>query len=342
MWKREEIRSDAKFCVATLHNITTMDIFQEIIDARLRTEAYLLKTPLLYSGYLSRAVGGRVYLKMESEQYTGSFKARGAMNKLLWLNQKGRHEPIVTASTGNHGLGVARALQLLQREGRIVIPDNTVSTKVEALQGYGADLERHGSDCFVSELYAKRLAEEKGWVYISPYNDPQVIGGQGTAGIEIAEQAPEPIHNVFVTVGGGGLISGIGSYLKKIHPTIRIIGCQPANSPEMALSVQSGDYTTVEPQDTLSDASAGAFEEDSITYPICREVIDEFLLATEAEIADGIRLLLAKERKLVEGSAAVAVAALLKQPERWRNQASVIVICGGNISVDKLKGVVCG
>ena len=319
-----------------------MDIFQEVISARQRIEAHTLKTPLLYSHYLSHRVGGQVYLKMESEQHTGSFKARGALNKLVWLARQDDHAPIITASTGNHGLGVARALQITRRKGRIVLPENTVATKREALEAYGADIEQHGDDCFVSESYARRRASEEGWTYISPYNDPQVIGGQGTVAIEIAEQLPERVDNVFVTVGGGGLIAGIGSYLKKVHPEVRLLGCQPENSPEMALSVRTGQYTTVEPQETLSDASAGAFEETSITFPLCRQVVDEFFLVPEPAIADHIRLLLARERKLVEGAAAVAVAALLQDPARWRDQTSVVVICGGNISVDKLRGVVCG
>lgn len=318
-----------------------MDIFQEVLNARQRTEAFLLQTPLLFSNYLSQLSGGRVYLKMESEQYTGSFKARGAMNKLLFLNEQDDHRPIITASTGNHGLGVARALGVLQREGRIVIPENTVQTKVEALRGYGADLEFHGSDCFRSEIYARGQSETEGWVYISPYNDPQVIGGQGTIAFEMVEQLQEPIDNVFVTVGGGGLISGIGSYLKQLHPGIRILGCQPANSPEMALSIRHGRYTTVETKDTLSDASAGAFEEDAITYDLCRKVVDEFFLIEEEDIAETLRLVLAKERKLIEGAAAVAVAAFLNNEERWKNQTSVIIICGGNISVDKVRKVLC-
>lgn len=318
-----------------------MDLFQEVIDAKQRIEAYVLKTPLLYSNYLSDLIGGSVYLKMESEQYTGSFKARGALNKVAWLIRQGDPNPVITASTGNHGLGVARALKLLQREGRIVIPENTVSGKVEALDRYGADIERLGSDCFQSEVYARRRAEEKDWTYISPYNDPQVIGGQGTIGVEIAEQLPETVDNVFVTVGGGGLISGIGSYLKRVHSSVRILGCQPENSPEMALSIRRNEYTTVEPKETLSDASAGAFEEDSITFDVCKRVVDEFFLISEEKIAETIRNMLAKERKLIEGAAAVAVAALLREPERWKNQTSVVIICGGNISVDKLQSVLC-
>ncbi len=318
-----------------------MDIFQEVLSARQRSLPFLLQTPLLFSNHLSTLCGGRVYLKMESEQYTGSFKARGAINKLLYLQEQEDHRPIISASTGNHGLGVARALEVLNMEGRIVIPENTVKTKVEALRAFGADIEFQGTDCFQSEVYARARAEKEGWVYVSPYNDPQVIGGQGTIAVELTEQLSEPIDNVFVTVGGGGLISGIATYLKKLRPTTRIFGCQPANSPEMALSVRREQYTTVESKETLSDASAGAFEEDAITYDLCKKLVDEFFLIEEDTIAETIRLVLAKERKLVEGAAAVAVAALLQEPERWAGQTSVIIICGGNISMDKVRQVLC-
>jgi len=321
--------------------MTGMDILREVHDARRRIEKDTLRTPLLFSHHLSERVGGRVYLKMESEQHTGSFKARGALNKIAWLTEQGHHRLVITASSGNHGLGMARALRLVGREGRIVIPETTVTAKAEALQGYGANVERHGSDAFLAEIYARRRAEEEGWEYVSPYNDPQVIGGQGTIAMEIVEQLEEPVDNVFVTVGGGGLVSGIGIYLKAVRPAVRIVGCQPERSPEMALSVRSGRYTTVEPRETLSDGSAGAFEEGSITFDLCRRVVDEFLLTTEEEIADALRLVLARERKLVEGSAAVAVAALLQQPGRWRDQTSVVVLCGGNVSTDKLRDVLC-
>jgi threonine dehydratase len=314
-----------------------MDTLQEIRDARRRIEPHTLRTPLLLSHHLSHLVGGRVYLKLESEQHTGSFKARGALNKLAWLGEQGRQRFVITASTGNHGLGVARALRVMGRKGRIVIPETTVPAKAEALSGWGADVERHGQDGFAAEAYARRCAEQQGWDYVSPYNDPQVIGGQGTIAIEILEQLQEPIDNLFVTVGGGGLVSGIGTWLKAVQPGVRVFGCQPERSPEMALSVRSGHYTTVEPRETLSDGSAGAFEQGSITFDLCRRVVDEFLLATEEEIKDALLEVLSRERKLVEGSAAVAVAALLQQPERWHDQTSIVVVCGGNVSVETLR-----
>jgi threonine dehydratase len=316
-----------------------VNLLEEIREARRRIASQTLLTPLLPSHALGERVGGRVYLKMESEQHTGSFKARGALNKVAWLDEEGRPGPVLTASTGNHGLGVARALRIRTRPGRVIVPENAVAAKVEALRDWGVEVERHGRDCIEAETFARARAAAEGWHYVSPYNDAQVIAGQGTVGLEIAEQLDGPVDNVFVTVGGGGLVSGVGTWLKQRWPEVRILGCQPARSPEMALSVRSGRYTTVEPRETLSEASAGAFEEGSITFDLCREVVDEFLLAEEDEIADALQLVLFRERKLIEGAAAVAVAALLRAPERWRGQTSVVVICGGNVSPDRLRAL---
>jgi threonine dehydratase len=316
-------------------------LYRTILDARRRIAAGTLTTPLLHSHHLSERVGGRVLLKMESEQHTGSFKARGALNKLACLEERGRRGPVVTASSGNHGLGVARALRLLAREGVVVVPENVDPAKAEALRYYGTRVEVRGRDCVAAEAWARKRADEEGWEYVSPYNDLDVIAGQGTVALEIVEQLGAAPDNVFVTVGGGGLVSGVGACLKAVRPDIHVVGCQPEASPEMALSVRSGSYTTVPERETLSDASAGAFEEGSVTFDLCRTLVDEFLLVNEEEIADALRLVLARERKLVEGSAAVAVAALLREPRRWRGQTSVVVVCGGNVSVDRLRGLLC-
>ena len=314
-----------------------MHIYQEILDARRRIEGKVLRTPLLHSAALSALTGGQVFLKMESEQRTGSFKLRGATNKIYWLEERNDRSAVFTASTGNHGLGVASALSATGRQGCIVVPRQAASTKVRALKALGVKVEQHGDDCFVSETYARQRAEAEGAVYISPYNDPQIIGGQGTVACELLEQLPEKPDNIFVTVGGGGLIAGIGTYLRNEQPDCRIYGCQPALSAEMALSVQRNTYTTVEARETLSDASAGPFEADSITFPLCRDIVDEFFLAEEDRIGRGICWMLDHERKLVEGAAAVALAPLLRDPKRWRGQCSVVVICGGNISREKLR-----
>lgn len=311
-------------------------MIEKIRQAAHNIQPYVLRTPLLYSTWLSEMTGGKVYLKMESEQITGSFKARGATNKVLEVKSLTPEKKVITASTGNHGLGVAHACRQIGIKGKVVLPTNVVSTKQEALERSGIEVKLMGGDCFESEMYALKQAQRHPLVYISPYNDEAVIAGQGTVGLEIMEQLSEPPDNVFVTIGGGGLISGVAYACKGINPKVQIIGCQPALSPEMTLSVQSGQYTTVPAVPTLSDASAGAFEEESITYPMCKTLVDDFILASEVEIANGIIAVFEKERKVIEGAAAVAVSAMLKDPKKWKNQTSVIVVCGGNISRDKL------
>jgi threonine dehydratase len=311
-------------------------MIENIRQAADRIRPYVFRTPLLYSSWLSEITGGKIYLKMESEQITGSFKARGAANKVLEVKSLSPDSQVITASTGNHGLGVAHACRQIGIVGKVVLPINVVSTKKEALERSGIRIELKGGDCFESEVYALGQAKSQSLVYISPYNDETVIAGQGTVGLEIMEQLNESPDNVFVTIGGGGLISGVAHACKGINPNLKIIGCQPEVSPEMTLSVQSGEYTTVPYIPTLSDASAGAFERESITYPMCKTLVDDFILTNEVEIASAIKFVFDKERKVIEGAAAVAVGAMLKNPQKWKNQTSVIIICGGNISRDKL------
>lgn len=314
--------------------ITTRDID----EAARRISPHILQTPLIRSNWLSEACGGEVYLKLESEQYTGSFKARGSLNKLLWLQENKIDTMPVTASTGNHGLGFARGLALLDMKGRIYLPRNAAESKVEAIRGYSAELEFHGDDPYTTERFARQKAEDEGWEYVSPYNDPQIIAGQGTVGRELTTQI-ETADNILVTVGGGGLVSGIGIYLREAWPEIKIMGCQPSNSPEMSVAVEAGEYREVASKATLSDGSAGGFEPDAITFDLCKKLIDDFILVDEEEIAHSIRMMLQKHSKLVEGAAAVAIASLLQQPRRYSGQTTLIVVCGANISVDKLRDI---
>lgn len=317
-----------------------MNQFDEIIQANRRIKDDIFQTPLLYSHWLSDHCSGDVYLKMESEQVTGSFKARGSLNKLKWIQEQQIDALPVTASTGNHGLGFARACDLLDIRGKVYLPKNAVSSKVESIRAYDVEIEFHGEDPFTTETYAQQAADENNWIYVSPYNDPQIVGGQGTIGIEILDKISRP-DNILATVGGGGLISGIGSYVKEKTPSTQIIGCQPEHSPEMSVSVEAGEYKEVESKPTLSDGSAGGFEPDSITFEMCQRLVDEFILISEDEISQTIRSVIKNHNKLVEGSAAVAVASLLKHPERFADQTSIIVVCGANISAENLQSIIC-
>ncbi|MDZ7714643.1 MAG: threonine/serine dehydratase [Balneolaceae bacterium] len=330
-------RSDASTVARNTILVKTGMIDPENIEqAHERIRDHTLQTPLIRSNWLSNACSGEVYLKLENEQHTGSFKARGSLNKLMWLQEQGETSLPVTASTGNHGLGFARALDLLGMEGKIFLPENAEPSKVNAIKDYDTELVFHGNDPYKTELHARKTAQENGWIYVSPYNDKQIIEGQGTIGVEIIEKLSNP-DNVLATVGGGGLISGIGSYIKSASPSTKIIGCQPENSPEMALSVRADEYKEVESKPTLSDGSAGGFEKDSITFDLCKKLVDNFILISESEIKQAIIQMLEKHHKLIEGSAGVAVASLLKYPERFQNKTTVIIICGANISIKKLK-----
>lgn len=205
-----------------------MNIPEEVKQAYQRIGDHILHTPLIRSDWLSRTCRGTVYLKLESEQYTGSFKARGSLNKLMWLKEQQEKRLPVTASTGNHGLGFARALQLLDMKGKVFLPENAASSKLESIKALGADIEFHGTDPYTTELFARNMAKKNGWIYVSPYNDAQVLAGQGTIGIEILHALEKP-DNILATVGGGGLISGIASYIKDQQVAANIIGCQPEN-----------------------------------------------------------------------------------------------------------------
>lgn len=315
---------------------TIQDIHREVLAAEERIRPHILTTPLMLSRPLSKSIKGRVYLKLENEQHTGSFKARGSLNKILSLTPEERNKGVITASTGNHALGFSRAIEIAGIEGTVYLPPTASKAKVKALEDYPVNLKFFGSNSLETELHAKSEANKEDKIWVSPYNDPKIIGGQGTIGIELEKQI-ENIDHCLITVGGGGLISGVGSYLKASKPNCRIVACQPTNSHEMKLSLEAGKIVDMcETLETLSDGSAGGIERGTITYPICRSIIDECLLADEPDIASGISFALRNHKKVIEGSAAVTIATLLKHKEKFANSTVVLVICGGNIDINKI------
>ncbi len=316
-----------------------MNILQEILDAERRIRPYVLKTPLFKSVYLSELIKGEVYFKLESEQITGSFKARGGLNKVLSLSQEEKEKGCLTASTGNHAQGMANALSISGTKGVIFLPENASPSKVEALKHYNATLKFHGQDCLTTELHAKRYAAENNLTWVSPYNDPQIIGGQGTIALEILEEIKD-IDYLFGCIGGGGMMSGIAAYFKEYSKKTQLIGCLPEKSAEMYLSVQKGEVVVIdEPEETLSDGSAGGLEPGSITFDICRELVDDYQTVSEAEIAENIVWMMNKHHKIIEGAAAVALASFKKQIEKLKHKKVVIIICGANISNETLKSL---
>jgi threonine dehydratase len=233
------------------------EILSEVLAAEGRIRSRVRETPLELSPYLSAEADAEVYLKLESHQITGSFKLRGAMNKLLSLGKSERSRPVVTASSGNHAGAVAYTLSELGGTGIIYLPSTVSRAKVEALSPYGCELRYVGADSVEGELEAKRVAREEGLLYISPYSDPQIIGGQGTVAVEIERQL-ERFDAVFIPVGGGGLISGIAGYFKARRPSVRIVGCQPSASRVMYESIAAGRILDLPSEPTLADGTAGS------------------------------------------------------------------------------------
>lgn len=312
--------------------------YDRIEKAEKDIRSFIRETPLEYSFSLSKEVGCDVFLKLENQQITGSFKARGAMNKVISLREDPRE--IITASTGNHGLGVANALAVLGKKGVIYLPTKASPAKVEAIRQRGIPLEFHGESGEVTEVYARKKASELNKVYISPYNDTDVIAGQGTIGVELLRQAPD-LDAVFISIGGGGLISGIAAYLKHAKPDLKIIGCLPANAPVMYECIKAGHVIDVPEQPTLSDGTAGGIDYDSITFELCKKLIDDYVLTSEKEILEAMRGIFKNHRLVIEGSAGVAIAAIKQQKDNFRNKKVAAVICGGNVSEAILKQIAC-
>jgi threonine dehydratase len=295
-----------------------------------RVHRHAIVTPLAGWAAATEETGAEILVKCEHQQKTGSFKVRGALAKLLSLSDEQRDRGVVAASTGNHGLGVAHALSALGGKGLVCVPEHASPVKVAAIRRYGVEVRVLGTDPLETENQARLLAAEAGMSYISPYNDLDVIAGQGTVGEEIVEQLDgRPVDAVVVAVGGGGLISGIGAVVKSVLPGVRLIGASPVNDAAMAASVRAGQVTQVDARPTISDGTAGGLEEGSITLPLCAELVDEWVLVTEPEIHSALRFMIDTQHQLIEGAAAMAIAAALKTS---RGPATVIVSCGANIS----------
>lgn len=312
-----------------------MDL-RDIYSARKRIEKYMRKTPLEYSHFLSDLSGGEVWLKLENQQYTGSFKARGAMNKLIQLSPEEKARGIVTASSGNHAQGVGYAGNILGVDSTIVVPANTPRVKRDAIELYGVELIVHGDEYMEAERFSRDLEARLGKTHISAYNDLDIIMGQGTVGLEIAEEMPD-IDKVLVPVGGGGLISGVGCALKALDATTEVFGAQSVASPVMYESLRQGRIVDMELEDSYAEGLHGGIEENSVTFELCRKYVDEIILVEEETILRAIRSALVEQHQVIEGAAAVGVAAILEDPERYNDEKVCIVISGGNVELDLLK-----
>ena len=295
------------------------------------------ETPLEESAAFT--TGARVYLKLEHLQHTGSFKFRGASHKIALLTPQQAAAGVIAASNGNHGLGVAAAARARGIAAEVYVSTQVSPAKAQRIERHGARIRFAGDDPLTAEIAARRAAGESGKVFISHYNDADVVAGQGTIGVELHRQL-EPIDAVFVAVGGGGLIGGIGAWFKSVSPETEIVGCWPENSPVLHQSIQAGRIVDVAEQPTLSESTSGGLEPESVTLDICRRVIDRSVLVSEMQILDAMRLILESEHWLVEGAAGVAVAAFQKEAHRYQGKNVVIVLCGRNLSPGVLRTVI--
>ncbi len=281
------------------------------------------------------AKGTRLFYKAENFQHTGSFKLRGASAKLTTVPLD---RPVITASSGNHGIACSRAAQTTGHELIVVLPETVVSMKRQTIEAFGTRVVIHGADASFAEQHAQKLADAEGYTYISPYNDPEVIAGQGTAALELLDQLGE-VDNVFISMGGGGLISGMGAVLKEFSPKTRVIGVSAVNSCALAASMKAGRIVETEHLETLADGVAGGVDADTVTLPMACEVVDDVVHCDEAQIAAALRILAADEGMLVEGAAALALAGFLAAPERYPGQTSAVLLCGGNYQLEHLRGL---
>jgi threonine dehydratase len=306
-----------------------------IADADRRIRPTVLETPVVAWPQCAEQVGGPVWVKQEHAQHTGSFKLRGATNAVLQAVSQGR--PIVTASSGNHGIAVATALAALGQAGTVFLPETVAPAKLAVVRRTGVTVTLFGTDSGETEREAERVARREGWHYLSPYNDPDVIAGQGTIGLELLRQL-DAIDVVYVSVGGGGLIAGIATALKAARPEIQIVGCSAANSCVMHESIRAGRMLDLPSLPTFSDGTAGGVDPDTMTFALCQRLVDRWITIDERAIAIAVRRYIDDAHQLVEGAAGVAFAALVADTQAVATGATRVAIsCGGNIGSARLR-----
>lgn len=300
-----------------------------IRDAQKRISKYIRKTPLIHSEILSKLCDGSVYLKLENQQITNSFKIRGALNRMSQLSVEERKHGITTASTGNHAQGVALAAKYLKIPAIIVVPAKISKTKLDKIKKYDVEIIQEG-DFNEIERLARELSTSKGWTYISPYNDLGIIAGQGTIALEILEEIKR-LDTILVPVGGGGLISGIAIAVKSIDPNIEVIGVQTTGASTMYESWKVGKVKDIKEHHTLAEGLLGGVEPDALTFELIKEHVNDLVLVNEKSIEHAIQLLWREEGQIVEGAGATVVAYILEEKHRFAHRDVVGVISGGNI-----------
>jgi threonine dehydratase len=310
----------------------------DIQAARKRIGDAIFVTPCARAEILSELIGCEVFLKLENLQMTGSFKERGSLNKILQLSEEQRRAGVITASAGNHAQGVAHAARLCNIPALIVMPETTPLAKIRGTREFGAEIVLHGSGYDEAYEKARELQASQGYTFIHAFDDPQIIAGQGTIGLELLEQVPD-LDLVVVPIGGGGLISGIATAIKEQRPQVRMIGVEAARMPAMQQSITAGTIEPLQSAYTLADGIAVA-KVGQQTLPIVDRLVSDIVTVSEEEIATAIMLLLEREKTLAEGAGATGFAALYSERiQKIAGRKIVVVISGGNIDLTLLSKI---
>jgi threonine dehydratase len=311
---------------------------EEIHKAELRIRDHIYFSPSRLSDALSQATGQEVFLKLDNLQRTGAFKERGALNRILLLSEEEKRRGVIAASAGNHAQAVAYHATQRGVPSRIVMPLMTPLVKASATRDFGAEVILHGTNYDEAYAEALRLCAEQGLTFLHPFDDPGVINGQGTIGLELLEQI-QGLEAVVVPIGGGGLISGVACALKETNPAIRVVGVQTERLPSMLRAIEHGAPVVIPAEATIADGIAVRRAGDR-TMTLVRKYVDELVTVDEEEIASAILVLLEREKTLAEGAGAVALAALLQKKTSLRGQRTAVLVCGGNIDVSLLARII--
>ncbi|WP_109301450.1 pyridoxal-phosphate dependent enzyme [Aquimarina sp. AU474] len=295
------------------------------------------KTPLVFSSELSKISGANVYLKMENLQRTGSFKIRGVLSKIYAIDPKDYNRPFVAASTGNHAAAFGYAASKFGYKGILFLPEKTNTVKITALNEYPLEKHLYGKNSIETEAKATAYTQEIGGILVHPYNDIEIIKGQGTIALEIQEQLPN-VDTILTPIGGGGLISGIASYYS--NDTTNVIGCQPINAAEMYHSIQKGKIVPPSILETIADASAGGIEANAITFEICKNLLSDFELIQEEDIKKALAFVVKYHQTIIEPACALPVSALLTT-KKYEGKNVVLVLTGKKINIDLLTEILC-
>jgi threonine dehydratase len=314
------------------HPATLSDIFA----ARRRIAAFVRRTPLVESPWLSTLCQGDVRLKLETLQVSCSFKSRGALNAAIRVAERSRPgTTIVTASAGNHGRALAWAAGRLGLRAVVFTPRDAPRTKTRAIHSHGADLRAEAGSYEEAEQQAQRFAADTGAVYISPYDHPDVIAGAGTIALELLEDDPE-VDTVVVPIGGGGLVSGIALAAKAVNSRLAVVGVEAEASQAFSAARKAGHIVRIEVGDTIADGLGGNVDAGSITWPVVRDLVDRIIVVPEISLHDGIRRLVEEEHLIAEGAGIAAVAAILSRPESFAGRRVVAILSGANIDRQRL------